>query len=201
MRRPLPAAVITTAALTAVLLIGSGCAAERPKSEGQAPSGTAAPTVSGSAEPGAGASPGASGMPPARSSEAPGGATGGPGVPAPPPPALPPAGGNAKEVCAAALKTNTDLGTAFITEMVTVMQATSDGDTAAATAARGRAEKGLADWTAALRGHATKATDATLKSTLGELATQVSTMKPEANSIDEIKLESLNERIGQLCQS
>ncbi|MEV4625174.1 hypothetical protein AB0J90_02625 [Micromonospora sp. NPDC049523] len=196
MRRPLPAAVITTAVLTAVLLIGSGCAAERPKTEGQAPSGTAAPTVSGSP------APDASGMPPARSSEAPGGATGGAGAPAnPPPPVVAPAGGNAKEVCAAALKTNTDLGTAFITEMVTVMQATSDGDNAAATAARGRAEKGLAEWTTALRGHAAKATDATLKSTLGELATQVSTMKPEANSIDDIKLESLNERISQLCGS
>ncbi|WP_329103412.1 hypothetical protein OG792_26680 [Micromonospora sp. NBC_01699] len=193
MRRPLPAAVITTVVLTAVLLVGSGCAAERPRGEA---SGTAAPSASGSDVPGA---PGASGMPPAGSTDAPGGATGGPGAPANPPPVLPPAGGNAKEVCAAALKTNTDMGTAFITEMVTMMQATSDGDNAAATAAQGRAQKSLADWTGALRGHAAEASDATLKSTLGDLATQVSTMKPEANSIDEIKLESLNERIGQLC--
>jgi hypothetical protein len=140
-------------------------------------------------------------MPPAGSTDAPGGATAGPGAPANPPPVVAPAGGNAKEVCAAALKTNTDMGTAFITEMVAMMQATSDGDTAAATAARGRAEKSLADWTGALRGHAARATDATLKTTLGELATQVASMKPDANSIDEIKLESLNERVGQLCGS
>ena len=41
MRRPLPAAVITAVMLGAVLLVGSGCAGERPRTDGQAPSGTA----------------------------------------------------------------------------------------------------------------------------------------------------------------
>jgi hypothetical protein len=110
-----------------------------------------------------------------------------------------PAGGNAKEVCAAALKTNTDSGQAFVTELTAMLQATGAGDTAAATAARSRAENGLAAWTAALRGHSATATDAALKAVLAELAGQIGTMKPELASINEIRLDELNQRIEQLC--
>ncbi|RKR87757.1 hypothetical protein BDK92_2049 [Micromonospora pisi] len=197
MRRPLPAAVITTALLTAVLLAGSGCAAERPRTEGQAPSATT------SADPGASTPgvPGPSGTPgPSNGAGAPSAGPGGPANPANPIPSVTgPAGGNAKEVCAAALKTNTDSGTAFVTDLMAMMQATGDGDTAAATAAKTRAERGLANWTSALKEHSSRASDPTLKSVLTELATQIGSMKPELNSINEIRLDELNQRIETLC--
>ncbi|MFI6763237.1 hypothetical protein ACIBF5_29305 [Micromonospora sp. NPDC050417] len=200
MRRPLPAAVITTALLTAVLLAGAGCAAERPRTQGQAPGATT------SADPGASTPgvPGPSATPatPVPSNGA-GAPSAGPGAPANPPNPLPsvtgPAGGNAKEVCTAALKTNTDSGTAFVTDLTAMMQATGDGDTAAATAAKTRVERGLANWTSALKEHSSKASDPTLKTVLTELATQIGSMKPELNSINEIRLDELNQRIETLC--
>jgi hypothetical protein len=138
------------------------------------------------------ASPGVTSVPGASSTTGPGGASGVPSVTGP-------AGGNAEEVCAAARKASSESATTFITELGKMLEATSANDTKAAQTAQKKAEAALAGWAAALKEQAVRATDAQLKATLTEVGAEVSRIKPDDDTIDDVRLDQLQQRLDALC--
>jgi hypothetical protein len=110
-----------------------------------------------------------------------------------------PAGGNGKEVCAAATKASTSSVQTFVSELGKSLQAAGANDTAGAQAAQRKAEAALQTWGTAMREQSAKATDARLKAVLAEIATEVGTMKASVESVDEVKLDQLQQRLDQLC--
>jgi hypothetical protein len=172
-----PAVVIAT-----ILLLTAACSSER----ADVPAGVTTPVATASADVSSDAASGAS---PGASASAPAGARG--------PDA--PAGGNAKEVCAAVMQTSSESATAFVRELVKSLEAASKGDTTGAEAARKRADTVLDNWAAALREQATKATDERLKAALNEVAAEVSRMNGSVESVDENRLDELQQRVERLC--
>lgn len=177
--------LLVTAAIAAVLLT-TACSGERdgvpsgsPATGAGSSTGTPPSGVPGTAGPGTGApSPG------------PGGSPGGDNAPA---------GGNAREVCDAATKASADSVRTFIEELGKSLQATGANDTAGAEAAQRKAEQALQDWGDAMREQAGRATDARLKAVLTEIGTQVGSMEASVESVDETKLDQLQQRLDQLC--
>ncbi|MFC6021901.1 hypothetical protein ACFP2T_37790 [Plantactinospora solaniradicis] len=172
--------LLVTAAAIAVLFTAAGCSAERdragsPNSSGAEPSGRV--PSSGAPSPG-GTAPGPTGSP--------GTDTG-------------PAGGNGKEVCEAATKASTTSVQTFVAELGKSLQAAGANDTAGAQAAQRKAEAALRTWGTAMQEQSAKATDARLKAVLAEIATEVGTMKASVDSVDENKLDQLQQRLDQLC--
>ncbi|MDW5327341.1 hypothetical protein [Plantactinospora sp. KLBMP9567] len=170
--------LLVTAAIAAALFAAAGCSGERDGAAAPGPSGSpsAGAPSSGAATPGA--SPGGS---PAVDTS--------------------PAGGNGKEVCAAATKAATSSVQTFVSELGKSLQAASTGDTAGAQAAQRKAEAALQTWGTAMREQSARATDERLKTVLAEIATEVGTMKATVESVDENKLQELQQRLEALCPS
>jgi prophage DNA circulation protein len=110
-----------------------------------------------------------------------------------------PAGGNAAEVCAAALETSTESATAYVSALVKSLEAATTGDTNKIAEAQRNAEAVLDSWSAELREQAAKATDERLKTVLIEVADEVSRMEADIESVDEARLYELELRLSQLC--
>ena len=166
--------LLATALVAVTLLTGSACAKERTDSAGAGASPTpTGPSATVPAPPGAtpGASPAVTGR----------------------------AGGNADEVCAAAVKLSTTSAQTYFVELGKLVQASAAGDTKAAGTARTKAESALRSWATGLREQAAKATDPQLKAVLTEVGTEVAGMRVDVESIDEQKLEQLRERLDVLC--
>ena len=168
--------LLATALVAVTLLTGSACGKER------------------NDLPGAGASPTATGP----SATVPGPTGGTPGAS---PAVTGKAGGNADEVCAAAVKLSTTSAQTYFVELGKLVQASGAGDTKAADVARQKAQTALRSWATGLREQASRATDPQLKAVLTEVATEVSGMRVDLESIDETKLEQLRERLDVLCGS
>ncbi|MEU7935295.1 hypothetical protein [Micromonospora echinofusca] len=163
--------LLAVTALTAVLLAGSGCAAERP--ERAAPPG--APTGPATGGPAGGATTGAPGA--------------GSGA----------AGGNAPEVCAAAQRAGETAVRTYVEELGKMVAAVGADDAAAARTARERISTALTDWRSTLRRESTRAEDAQLKTLLADMAAEVGTLGTDVDSIDETELDRLRQRLDQLC--
>ncbi|MFB6396004.1 hypothetical protein [Polymorphospora lycopeni] len=177
--------LLAAATLAATLLLGAGCSGDEPAAD-PSPGGT------GSATPTA-ATPSAdpTGTPSVEGSQ--------PGSAPAPGTSVAPAGGNAREVCETASKAAAGAADTYITQLGAMMQATASGDTAAADAARTKAEAALKSWSGAMREQAGRATDARLKAVLGEIATEVDSMKADVTSVDGMKLDELQQRLDALC--
>ncbi|GIG92808.1 hypothetical protein [Plantactinospora endophytica] len=171
--------LLVTAAIAAALFAAAGCSGER---DGAAAPDPSARPSGGTPSSGA-ASPGAT----------PGGAAGSPAVD------TSPAGGNGKEVCEAATKASTSSVQTFVSELGKSLQAAGTGDTAGAQGAQRKAEAALQTWGTAMREQSARATDERLKGVLAEIATEVGTMKATVESVDENKLQQLQQRLDQLC--
>jgi hypothetical protein len=130
-------------------------------------------------------------------------ASGSPGAPAasatPPGAVTGAAGGNAQEVCAAATKASSESARAFIVELARMLEAANANDTKAADRARRKAEGVLAGWAAALEEQSGRATDGQLKAVLAEVGAEVGTLKADINSVDEVRLDGLQQRLDRLC--
>ncbi|WP_422773687.1 hypothetical protein ACN28C_12780 [Plantactinospora sp. WMMC1484] len=174
--------LLVTAAIAAVLSAAAGCSGERDGASGPGPS--AGPSSGASASASGAATPGVS-----------------PGAPGGSPAVVDtrPAGGNGREVCEAATKASTSSVQTFVSELGKSLQAAGTGDTAGADAARSRAEAALQTWGNAMREQSARATDERLKAVLAEIATEVGTMKASIESVDENKLQELQQRLDQLC--
>jgi len=165
-------------ALAFALLAGAGC--------------------SGSREDGArpGASTGTSASP------APGVATPGGPASADATPGATPTGiatGNAADVCLEARKLSADQVSRFLAELGDALTASGDGDQAAADEARRAAAAAIRTWSAGLRAQAARADDPRLAGLLRDMAAEVGTMTADIDSIDEAKLDRLQQRLDQLC--
>ncbi|MGC4767100.1 hypothetical protein ACLQ20_30060 [Micromonospora sp. DT46] len=162
--------MLAVTALTAVLLSGGGCAAERPERAGPpggAPSGGVTPGGSvGGGAPGAGSGA---------------------------------AGGNAPEVCAAAQRAGETAVRTYVEELGKMVAAVGSDDAAAARTARDRISTALTDWRSTLRRESTRAEDAQLKTLLADMAAEVGTLGTDVDSIDETGLDRLRQRLDQLC--
>ncbi|GAA4713902.1 hypothetical protein Prum_056540 [Phytohabitans rumicis] len=110
-----------------------------------------------------------------------------------------PATGNAQEVCAAAQNAGGQAVTTFITELGAMLTASGKGDTAAAEEAKGKAEAALRSWAAAVKEQSAKATDPRLKQVLAEIGAEVDTMRADIDSVDDAKLDQLQQRLDALC--
>lgn len=169
--------LLVTVTLIATLMASVGCSSQRAGHTGAAtststvPAGTPSPDGAATAP----ASPGAAGV-----------VTG-------------PAGGNAKEVCASAIKLSATAIQTFFTELSKMLQAGSTGDTEGATAAKGKAEAALKNWSKGLGEQADRATDPQLKAVLDEIGAEVAGMRVDLDSIDEVELERLRQRLDTLC--
>ncbi|MFY1672663.1 hypothetical protein ACN27G_22290 [Plantactinospora sp. WMMB334] len=172
--------LLVTAAIAAALFAAAGCSGERDGASGPGPSAgpSSGAPATGATTPGA--SPGAPGGSPAVVDTR-------------------PAGGNGREVCEAATKASTSSVQTFVSELGKSLQAAGTGDTAGAEAARRRAEAALQTWGNAMREQSARATDERLKTVLAEIATEVGTMKASIESVDENKLQELQQRLDQLC--
>ncbi|GAA3773506.1 hypothetical protein GCM10022225_71400 [Plantactinospora mayteni] len=173
--------LLVTAAIAAALFAAAGCSGERDGAAAPGPSGGPSAGVPSS---GAG-TPGAS----------PGGPAGAPVVD------TSPAGGNGKEVCADATKAASSSVQTFVSELGKSLQAAGTGDTAGAQAAQRKAEAALQTWGNAMREQSARATDERLKGVLAEIATEVGAMKATVESVDENKLQQLQQRLDALCPS
>jgi hypothetical protein len=109
------------------------------------------------------------------------------------------AGGNAKQVCADAVKSSSTGTLAYVDQLGKMLQAAGKGDDAGAKQAQQALEKALDTWSADLERLSGTATDARLKSTLGELAGEVDKMGAEIDSVDDAKLGAIQDRLDQLC--
>ncbi|MFG3423480.1 hypothetical protein ACIBTZ_28680 [Micromonospora sp. NPDC049460] len=166
--------LLAVTTVTAVLLTGAGCAAERPE-----------PAASGAASSGPTGGPG-------------GGATGsgpvgGPGA------GSGAAGGNAPEVCAAAQAAGDTAVRTYVEELGKMVAAVGANDGTAAETARKRISAALTDWRAALRRESGRAEDAQLKTLLADMAAEVGTLGTDVDAIDETELDRLRQRLDQLC--
>lgn len=132
---------------------------------------------------------GASGAPTAGASG--GGAPGGGSAPQ--------AGGNAAEVCAAATNASGQSVTTFISELGKMLTAAGNGDTKAAQTAERNAQRALDSWAAAMREQSARATDGRLKAVLAEIGAEVDTLKADIDSVDDAKLDDLQQRLDELC--
>jgi hypothetical protein len=173
MRRRLFATVLAFA-----LLAGAGCSGSREHAEARpgAATGTPvspAPGGPASGDPSAGA---ASGATPS-------------GI----------ATGNAADVCLEARKLSADQVSRFLAEVGDALTASGDGDQAKADEARRAAAATIRTWSAGLRAQAARADDTRLAGLLREMAAEVGTMTADIDSIDEAKLDRLQQRLDQLC--
>ncbi|MCX4388939.1 hypothetical protein OG777_18650 [Micromonospora peucetia] len=166
--------LLAVTALTAVLLAGAGCAAERP--ERTAPPGGA--PVSGAPTSGA--------TPDGPNGRAPGAGSGA-------------AGGNAPEVCAAAQRAGETAVRTYVEELGRMVAAVGASDAPAARTARDRISTALTEWRSTLRRESTRAEDAQLKTLLADMAAEVGTLGTDVESIDETELDRLRQRLDQLC--
>ncbi|MEQ4303574.1 hypothetical protein ABNF97_19695 [Plantactinospora sp. B6F1] len=173
--------LLVTAAIAAALFAAAGCSGERDGAAAPGPAGVppAGAPSSGVATPGT--SPGAPAGSPAVDTR--------------------PAGGNGKEVCAAATEAATSSVQTFVSELGKSLQAAGAGDTDGAQAAQRKAEAALRTWGNAMREQSARATDDRLKKVLAEIGTEVGTMKASVESVDENKLQELQQRLDALCAS
>ncbi|MGC4791835.1 hypothetical protein ACLQ22_28880 [Micromonospora sp. DT178] len=161
--------LLAVTALTAALLAGAGCAAERPERAGppgDAPTGGATPGGPTGTGPGAGSGA---------------------------------AGGNAPEVCAAAQRAGETAVRTYVEELGKMVAAVGADDATAARTARDRISTALTDWRSTLRRESTRAEDAQLKTLLADMAAEVGTLGTDVDSIDETELDRLRQRLDQLC--
>jgi hypothetical protein len=111
----------------------------------------------------------------------------------------PPVTGNGRQVCTAARKLTTDKVTIFVTQLGRSLEASSAGDTKTAEAARTAAERALREWGAGLRDQAAKADDARLRDLLKEMSTVAGKITADPQSVDDAKLDQLEEQLEQVC--
>jgi|GEM_PF-3008218 hypothetical protein len=174
--------LLATVALAAALVTPAACASERDGVGAPPPSGTGTPSdTSASEAPATGAPESGPTQPPSVA-----------GAPSP-------AGGNAKEVCEAATTASAEHVRVFVEELGKSLQANAAKDAAAARAAQRRAEEALRAWSSAMREQSARATDERLKAVLADIGAEVATMKASVDSIDEAKLDQLQQRLDQLC--
>jgi hypothetical protein len=167
------------AALAFALLAGAGCSGSRGNAEAR-PSASVGTSVS--------PAPGG----PASGDPVPGGAASG----------ATPSGvatGNAADVCLEARKLSADQVSRFLAELGDALTASGDGDQAKADEARRAAAAAIRTWSAGLRAQAARADDARLAALLRDMAAEVGTMTADIDSIDEAKLDRLQQRLDQLC--
>ncbi|MER7335622.1 MULTISPECIES: hypothetical protein [unclassified Micromonospora] len=162
--------LLAVTTVTAVLLTGAGCAAERPDP---------AATITASSGPTGGPGGGATGTGPGAGSGA--------------------AGGNAPEVCAAAQAAGDTAVRTYVEELGKMVAAVGANDGTAAETARKRITAALTDWRAALRRESGRAEDAQLKTLLADMAAEVGTLGTDVDAIDETELDRLRQRLDQLC--
>ncbi|MEV4757985.1 hypothetical protein AB0J86_23110 [Micromonospora sp. NPDC049559] len=134
--------------------------------------------------------PGAGSAPPGTPSGVPGTA---------PPDGSGPAGGNTREVCAAARQAGSAAGETFVAELGRMLAAAGAGDTRTSEQARRAAEAALADWSGALREQSAHATDPRLRAALADVAGEVGTLRTDLDSLDETRLDRVQQRVDQLC--
>lgn len=171
---PRPATTVVTVALAMVVLAVGGCAAGRDRTSATR-AGSAASTGTDTNPGPVGGTPGTQSSSPARAS------------------------GNGAQVCADALKASSASAQVYVAELGKLLQATGARDSAAAKEAEGRAAPALTDWSASLREQSARASDPRLKALLAELATEVGTMRPDIASVQESRLEELQQRLDELC--
>ncbi|MFG1776884.1 hypothetical protein ACGFIR_29560 [Micromonospora sp. NPDC049051] len=162
--------LLAVTALTAVLLAGGGCAAERPE-RAAPPGGTSAGGAVPDGSTGGGAPGAGSGA----------------------------AGGNAPEVCASAQRAGETAVRTYVEELGKMVAAVGADDAAEARTARERISTALTEWRSALRRESTRAEDAQLKTLLADMAAEVGTLGTDVDSIDETELDRLRQRLDQLC--
>ena len=107
--------------------------------------------------------------------------------------------GNAADVCLEARKLSADQVSRFLAELGDALTASGDGDQAKAAEARRAAAATIRTWSAGLRAQAARADDPRLAGLRRDLATQVGTLTADIDSIDEAKLDQLQQRLDQLC--
>jgi hypothetical protein len=107
--------------------------------------------------------------------------------------------GNAAQVCAAARRVSADQVAVFIAELGKALTASGDGDQAAADRARRAAATAVDAWAAGLRAAAERADDPRLGGLLDDMAAEVGTMTADVDSIDDTRLDELQQRLDQLC--
>jgi hypothetical protein len=107
--------------------------------------------------------------------------------------------GNAEQVCSAARRLGADQAAAFIGELGKALTAGGDGDQAAADRARRAAATAINRWSVGLRAEADRADDPRLGGLLDDMAAEVSTMTADVDSIDDARLDELQQRLDQLC--
>jgi hypothetical protein len=163
--------------LACALLAATGCTGAR----GDADALPSANPSAGSATPG----------PPASGEPAGGAASGGTptGI----------ATGNAADVCTEARKVSADQVSRFLAELGEALTASGDGHHARAGEARRAATDAIRAWSAGLRAQAARADDPRLAGLLRDMATEVGTMTADIDSIDETRLDQLQQRLDQLC--
>ncbi|WP_194821746.1 hypothetical protein [Micromonospora sp. S-DT3-3-22] len=110
-----------------------------------------------------------------------------------------PAGGNGPQVCADAEAASTTAVRTYVEELGKMIAAVGANDSAAADAARKRAETALTTWRTVLRQQSGRATDPQLKTLLTDLATEIGRLGTDVDSIDETELDRLQQRLDQLC--
>ncbi|MFB9235885.1 hypothetical protein ACFFWC_10050 [Plantactinospora siamensis] len=178
--RRLPAVAAVAVALFATAV--AGCSGGSQPTA--APGGTAGPASTGAASAG------------------PTGPAGGAGTPAPGTPQVTvtaTAGGNAGQVCDAAVTAGSEAAVTFVNELSKQLQASSAGDAKTAETARQNAQAALNRWSAALKQQSDRATDAQLKAALAAVGIEVSRIKPDVQTLDQTKLNELQQRVDGLC--
>jgi hypothetical protein len=107
--------------------------------------------------------------------------------------------GNAADVCTEARKVSADQVSRFLAELGDALTASGDGDQARAGEARRAATAAVRAWSAGLRAQAARADDPRLAGLLRDMAAEVGTMTADIDSIDETRLDQLQQRLDQLC--
>jgi len=107
--------------------------------------------------------------------------------------------GNAAAVCTEARKISADQVSRFLAELSDALTASGDGDRARADRARRAAADSIRVWAAGLRTQAGRADDPKLAALLRDMAAEVGTMTADIDSIDDAKLDRLQQRLDQLC--
>ncbi|ASW56282.1 hypothetical protein [Plantactinospora sp. KBS50] len=178
--RRLPA---TAAAAVALLIATAGCSGGADPVA--APTGAAGSSAAGSPGAGTSGTPGTPGGTPT-----PGGAE-----------VTATAGGNAGDVCAAAVETSSEAAVTFVNELSSQLQASSTGDTKTAETAKRNAQAALDRWADGIRKQAQRATDPQLRAALTDVSAEIATIEPDVQSLDQSKLDQLQQRVDALCGS
>ncbi|MEV4538208.1 hypothetical protein AB0J82_30935 [Asanoa sp. NPDC049518] len=109
------------------------------------------------------------------------------------------AGGNATQVCADVNKASEKGTTAYVQALTAVLEAQGRNDKQGEQAGEKRLGAVMATWAGELRKASSAATDQQLKTTLTQMAGQISTMTSNVATIDDAALGAIQDRLETLC--